>query len=76
MVLEALAGFLKDISIAWREATPELRNRLLKQLVEETWINGDRVIGIRPRVEFEPFFALRYSFDGVSKGQKESPADN
>jgi site-specific DNA recombinase len=69
-VLRRLATFLRDVSRAWAEASQEQRNRLLRQLFDEVWIQDDRVAAVRPRTEFEPFFKL--SFDEWLRQQSES----
>jgi len=78
-MIERLASFLRDISLAWREAAQPQRNRLLKQLVEEVWIDGDRVVGVKARAEFEPFFKLHYELtwpdDNGGGAKSNTPAD-
>lgn len=39
-VLRRLTTFLRDVSRAWAEASQEQRNRLLRQLFDEVWIQG------------------------------------
>ncbi len=68
-ILERLAVFLRDLSQAWERANPEQRNRLLRQLLDEVWFRDDRVVAVRPRVDFEPFFKL--SFEEWLKQQHE-----
>lgn len=64
-VLEGLAEFLRDITIAWNKATQEQRNRLASALFEVIWIEGKKVKAITPRDEFKPFFDMQY--EGVSQ---------
>jgi hypothetical protein len=61
LILQRLADFLRDISKAWANADPAQRNRLLRELFDEICIQDGQIIGVRPAVEFEPFFKL--SFD-------------
>ena len=69
-VLRRLATFLRDVSRAWAGASQEQRDRLLRQLFDEVWIQDDRVAAVRPRTEFEPFFKL--SFEEWLRQQSES----
>lgn len=64
-VLERLAAFLKDIVLAWKDASQEQRNRLAKCLFEVVWIKDKKVVAVTPRLEFKPFFELQY--DGKSR---------
>jgi hypothetical protein len=63
-VLEKIASFLKDVSVAWEQATQEQRNRLASCLFEAVWIRDKKVLAVTPRSEFKPFFDLQY--DGMS----------
>ena len=65
-VLEKLALFLKDITLAWEQANQEQRNRLASQLFEAIWVKDKKVWAVAPRPEFKPFFDLQY--EGVSHG--------
>ncbi len=60
-VLEQLAAFLKNVSLAWREASQEQRNRLNRQLFEEIWLTDKQVFAVKPRPELKPFF--QFSFE-------------
>ena len=64
--LERLVSFLKDISLAWKQADQQQRNRLAKQLFDIVWIKDKRVLAVTPRPKFKPFFDLQY--EGVSQG--------
>ena len=59
--MENLAQFLRDVSLAWRRATSEQRNKLAKTLFESVWIKDQQVFGVTPRPELKPFFDLQYS---------------
>ena len=65
-VLESLALFFKEITIAWEQATQEQRNRLVTCLFEAVWIKEKKVVAVTPRPEFKPFFDLQYG--GMSHG--------
>ena len=58
--LDRLAEFLKDVNAAWEAATQEQRNKLARSLFEEIWLQDKRVVAVKPRDEFEPFFRLNY----------------
>ncbi len=58
--LSKLACFLSDVLQAWKEATQEQRNKLAKMLFEEIRIEDNKVVAVRPRPEFEPFFKLNF----------------
>ena len=64
--LEKLALFLKDISVAWKQADVQQQNRLAKQLFDTVWIKDKRVLAVTPRPEFKPFFDLQY--EGALQG--------
>lgn len=59
-VLDRLADFLRSIPEAWREARPEQRNALGRQIFEEVWIEDRRVVAVKPREEFEPLFRVSF----------------
>jgi len=58
--LESLASFLKDIAAAWEQTAQEQRNKLAGCLFEVVWIKDKKVMAVTPRLEFKPFFDLRY----------------
>ncbi|GAI37142.1 unnamed protein product, partial [marine sediment metagenome] len=62
--LERLASFLKDITLAWEQATQEQRNKLGSCLFEAVWIKDRKVLAVTPKPEFKPFFDLQY--EGLS----------
>ena len=61
--LDRLASFLKDVALAWEVADYEQRNRLARCLFEEIWVRDKKVIAVKPRGEFEPFFRLNLQED-------------
>ena len=63
-VLEKLAAFLKDITLAWQQASQEFKNRLANTLFETIWIRDKKVVAVTPRPEFKPFSDLQY--EGMS----------
>ena len=63
-VFEKLAGFLKDIVLAWEQASQEQRNHLANCLLEVVWIKDKKVVAVTPHPEFKPFFDLQY--EGLS----------
>ncbi|MFC1938371.1 recombinase zinc beta ribbon domain-containing protein [Chloroflexota bacterium] len=64
LALENLADFLKNVVIAWDQASQEQRNRLASCLLETVWIKDKKVMAVTPRPEFKPFFDLQY--EGLS----------
>ncbi len=58
--LERLASFLKDITLAWEQASQEQRNKLASCLFEAVWIKDKKVFAVTPRLDFRPFFDLQY----------------
>jgi hypothetical protein len=65
-ILDKLALFLKDISVAWESASQEARDRLATCLMEAVWIKDKRVVAVTPHPDFKPFFDLQY--EGRSEG--------
>ena len=56
-----LAGFLANVANAWRTANQEQRNKLANVLFEEIKLgSGGKVVAVKSRTEFEPFFRLSY----------------
>ncbi len=58
--LEQLSRFLRSIPDAWEAATHEQRNKLANTLFEEIKVEHNRVVGVKPKDEFRPFFQLSY----------------
>jgi len=58
--LEKLVELLKSVPQMWKEANPEQRNVLGRQLFEEIWIEDKRVVAVKPTNELEPFFKVSY----------------
>lgn len=58
--LDRLAHFLANVGDAWIEANREQRQKLSSILFEEVWIEHNRVVGVKPRPDFKPFFQLSY----------------
>jgi DNA invertase Pin-like site-specific DNA recombinase len=58
--LEARAAVVKSVSAAWWVAEQAERNRLARTLLEDLLVEDDRVVGIKPRAAFAPFFALSH----------------
>jgi len=70
--LEKLAGFLKNVSMAWARAKQEQRSRLARQLFDEIWVKDKRVIAVKPRLELKPFFQLSYE-EWLKEFESENP---
>lgn len=64
-VLDRLAMFLKDITVAWERANQEERNTMASCLFEVVWIKDKRVVAVTPQPDFKPFF------DHVYEGKEE-----
>ena len=58
--LEKLAHFLANVAEVWKEETQEQRNKMANVLLEEIWIEDNKVVAIKPRDELRPFFQLSY----------------
>jgi site-specific DNA recombinase len=59
--LKGLAHFLSNVADAWRAANQEQRNKLARTLFEEIRIDsGGKVVAVKPKSEFQPFFKLSY----------------
>ena len=65
-MLEKLALFLKDITVAWGLSSQEERNALASCLFEAVWIRDRKVVAVTPQPDFKPFFDLQY--EGLSHG--------
>ena len=57
-VLGRLQLYLLNAGAAWQDADTEHRNRLARALFETVLIRNQHVVAIRPRAEFQPYFAL------------------
>ncbi len=53
-----LASYLSDVSIAWKVATPEERNKLARQLFSKVIVLNRAAVAIVPRLDFRPFFKI------------------
>ncbi len=51
-----LAAYLADLAAAWRDATPEERNRIARQLFAEAVVENRTVVAVKPRPDLLPFF--------------------
>jgi len=71
-VLGRLAAFLKNVSLAWREANQEQRNRVNRELFEEIWLKDKQVFAVKPRPELQPFFQLSFE-EWRKKFESEAP---
>ena len=58
--LDKLATFLGDVSSAWDVATQEQRNKLVRALFDEVWVEDKTVVAVKPLPELDPFFRLNY----------------
>jgi site-specific DNA recombinase len=57
--LKDLAHFLSNVRDAWREATQEQRNKLARAIFDEIKLgSAGKVVAVKPRADFEPFFRL------------------
>jgi site-specific DNA recombinase len=55
--LEEAERVLNDFSIFWsEESDPEANRTLLRLLFERVWLDAGRVVAVRPRQAFAPFF--------------------
>lgn len=56
--LNGARAVLDDFAMLWKtETTPEPRRELLAQVFERVWIDGQRVVAIKPTQAFAPLFA-------------------
>ena len=60
-VIGKYALYLKDIGLAWKDATEEQKNKLARVLLDSVWIKDQAVLGVTPRAEVKPLFDLQYS---------------
>ena len=58
--LDGLAELMKSVAYGWEQGNQEQRNRLAHTLFEKIIIEDNRVTGVIPRRELEPFFRLSY----------------
>jgi site-specific DNA recombinase len=55
--LDQAKKVLDDFSIFWRqEPDPEAKRQLLQLLFERVWLDSGRVVAVRPKPAFAPFF--------------------
>jgi len=55
--LDQAEQLLNDFSIFWRdESDPEVKRQMLQLLFERVWLNDGRVVAVRPKHAFAPFF--------------------
>lgn len=66
--LSRLRDFLSSVVLAWREASSEQRNRLAKAIYEDVYVEGDRLVAVRPRDEMRPLFMLGCHEEGGTCG--------
>ena len=59
-MLGRLAHFLAKVADVWKESNQEQRNSLARTLFEEILAEDGRLVAVKPRHEFEPFFKLNF----------------
>jgi len=69
--LEQLREFLSSLPLAWRHATAEERNRLARAIYDDVYVDGHRLVSVRPRDEVSPFFRLGCHLEGGTCGPEE-----
>ncbi len=57
--LERLAAYVECLPAAWADAQQEQRNQLASLIYEELWVDGPRLVYVKPRPEVEPLFRVR-----------------
>src|SRR5207249_2016930 len=57
--LERLATYVESLPAAWADADQEQRNQLAGLIYEELWVDGPRLVYVKPRPEVEPLFKIR-----------------
>jgi site-specific DNA recombinase len=57
--LVRLSEYMRSLPAAWADADQEQRNQLASLLYEELWVDGPRLLYVKPRPEVEPLFQLR-----------------
>jgi hypothetical protein len=58
-VLDKLVQYIEHLPAAWGDADPARRNQLASIIYEEVWVDGPRVVCVKPRPEIEPLFQVR-----------------
>ena len=58
--MDRLARFLRDVGSAWEVGDQGQRNKLARCLFDEIWLEDGKVVAVRPRPEFAPFFRLNH----------------
>jgi len=59
------------LPLAWRHATAEERNRLARAIYDDVYVDGHRLVSVRPRDEVSPFFRLGCHLEGGTCGPEE-----
>ena len=69
---QRLADYLADVALAWREGTPEERNKLARELFSEVVVDNRTAVAVTPRPDLYPFFAsvACQTSDEVTYGRK------
>lgn len=63
--LDQARQVLEDFSIFWtRESDPAAKRRLLSLIFERVWLDEQRVVAVRPKAPFVPFFTSQAGRDG------------
>lgn len=51
-----LSDYLRNIALAWRDADGEQKARMVKMLFRTIYVRDQRIISVRPSIEFYPLF--------------------
>ena len=66
---EKVAHFLVNVADACRTANQEQRNKLANVLFEEIKVDsGGKVVAVKPRPEFKPFFKMNFEWHSKDIG--------
>jgi hypothetical protein len=52
------AGYVSSLPAAWADADQEQRNQLASLIYVEVWVDGPRLLYVKPRPEVEPLFQV------------------
>ena len=55
-VITQLSAYVREVKQAWQDADMTQRRQLVRTLFEEMWVQDERIIGIKPVPQFQPFF--------------------
>jgi len=70
--LERLAQYVESLPAAWEDADQEQRNQTASLVYEEVWVDGPRLLYVKPRPELVPLFQVR---EGAAQPTKKAMSE-